>query len=416
MNENHEMMAGGNVDLNEPQVLTAMNAELAELTAEDTQTPHIAWARVQKVLATYHVFIPNGFLEGPDGNEVIPLNQFGKISGQTNDGKILTNNEVELFLYFEWAMAEDGRYTVFTEVVDEKDLKEILSDYDSEEQLEEDKDPCWKGYERVGMKKKNGRNVPNCVPVSEERGMERNFELRRTRQRILKKVGERIDKKDPHLNHPAGYAKRALKVVKKIDDATTEKQIDEVSSSYLERYLKDLDWARKKRKEPKHKKGHKMAVDKLLKKDGCNKTSVKIAASEPSWVYEEEQLDEISSDKAEKAYSKAVELMRHNDEMSGMTGKKTYKDRAEKRRKQAVKFADYSDTKQYGVPVKEANEPFDGPYVQKGKEKSNPDRRAATIADKAMRAARKKANKKLRSGFTRKELQDRYDSLEYKGD
>ena len=28
--------------------------------------------------------------------------------------------------------------------------------------------PCWKGYEPVGTKKKNGKTVPNCVPVSEE--------------------------------------------------------------------------------------------------------------------------------------------------------------------------------------------------------------------------------------------------------
>jgi hypothetical protein len=26
------------------------------------------------------------------------------------------------------------------------------------------KNPCWKGYQMVGMKKKGGRNVPNCVP------------------------------------------------------------------------------------------------------------------------------------------------------------------------------------------------------------------------------------------------------------
>jgi hypothetical protein len=27
-----------------------------------------------------------------------------------------------------------------------------------------EKDPCWKGYEMVGKKKKNGKEVPNCVP------------------------------------------------------------------------------------------------------------------------------------------------------------------------------------------------------------------------------------------------------------
>ncbi len=26
------------------------------------------------------------------------------------------------------------------------------------------KDPCWEGYEKVGMKMKNGKLVPNCVP------------------------------------------------------------------------------------------------------------------------------------------------------------------------------------------------------------------------------------------------------------
>lgn len=25
-------------------------------------------------------------------------------------------------------------------------------------------DPCWKGSEQVGMKKKAGKQVPNCVP------------------------------------------------------------------------------------------------------------------------------------------------------------------------------------------------------------------------------------------------------------
>lgn len=45
----------------------------------------------------------------------------------------------------------------------------------SEEQIAEagkafggGKDPCWKGYKQVGMKKKNGKEVPNCVPTKEE--------------------------------------------------------------------------------------------------------------------------------------------------------------------------------------------------------------------------------------------------------
>ena len=42
-----------------------------------------------------------------------------------------------------------------------------LMDILPEEYLKEDDNPCWKGYEMVGTKMKNGKEVPNCVPVKE---------------------------------------------------------------------------------------------------------------------------------------------------------------------------------------------------------------------------------------------------------
>jgi hypothetical protein len=30
------------------------------------------------------------------------------------------------------------------------------------------KGPCWSGYEMIGMKKKGGKNVPNCVPKNKK--------------------------------------------------------------------------------------------------------------------------------------------------------------------------------------------------------------------------------------------------------
>ena len=27
------------------------------------------------------------------------------------------------------------------------------------------KEPCWNGYEQIGTKMLNGREVPNCVPI-----------------------------------------------------------------------------------------------------------------------------------------------------------------------------------------------------------------------------------------------------------
>jgi len=31
------------------------------------------------------------------------------------------------------------------------------------------KNPCWKGYEAIGMKKKGGKTVPNCVPIKDKK-------------------------------------------------------------------------------------------------------------------------------------------------------------------------------------------------------------------------------------------------------
>ena len=38
---------------------------------------------------------------------------------------------------------------------------------DNTPKVDEAKGPCWKGYEQIGMKKKNGKEVPNCVPIKE---------------------------------------------------------------------------------------------------------------------------------------------------------------------------------------------------------------------------------------------------------
>jgi hypothetical protein len=32
-------------------------------------------------------------------------------------------------------------------------------------EISKEKNPCWKGYKQIGIKNKNGREVPNCVPI-----------------------------------------------------------------------------------------------------------------------------------------------------------------------------------------------------------------------------------------------------------
>jgi hypothetical protein len=34
--------------------------------------------------------------------------------------------------------------------------------------MRSDENPCWEGYEMIGTKMKDGRKVPNCVPISKE--------------------------------------------------------------------------------------------------------------------------------------------------------------------------------------------------------------------------------------------------------
>jgi hypothetical protein len=56
--------------------------------------------------------------------------------------------------------------------IDKRELSKVTQKIKSKLEIKEDgtlqggeKDPCWKGYEMVGMKKgKGGKEVPNCVP------------------------------------------------------------------------------------------------------------------------------------------------------------------------------------------------------------------------------------------------------------
>ena len=64
----------------------------------------------------------------------------------------------------------DQVFDFFMNETKSNDKEDVTADMD-QFSLNEDgkmesgeKDPCWKGYEMVGKKKKNGKEVPNCVP------------------------------------------------------------------------------------------------------------------------------------------------------------------------------------------------------------------------------------------------------------
>jgi hypothetical protein len=51
------------------------------------------------------------------------------------------------------------------EETDEEMSKNYESDNEEEDKWNNMEKACWSGYKQEGMKEKNGRMVPNCVPV-----------------------------------------------------------------------------------------------------------------------------------------------------------------------------------------------------------------------------------------------------------
>lgn len=74
-----------------------------------------------------------------------------------------------------------------------------FADYSIKKTLnKEDKGPCWPGYKQVGMKKKNGKSVPNCVPVNEKYDEMKNVvQSRMSPLEIVKALKDKVDSADP---------------------------------------------------------------------------------------------------------------------------------------------------------------------------------------------------------------------------
>tara|TARA_R100000008_G_C3481883_1_gene114270 strand:- start:159 stop:584 length:426 start_codon:yes stop_codon:yes gene_type:complete len=53
--------------------------------------------------------------------------------------------------------------------------------------IAEDENPCWDGYEQIGMKEKDGKKVPNCVPIQQEN---ENIELYEDYEEDLTEAGK----------------------------------------------------------------------------------------------------------------------------------------------------------------------------------------------------------------------------------
>lgn len=77
--------------------------------------------------------------------------------------KTITSDEWEK-THSDYKKIIDGvKYKMFLD----PDKGTILAPVEVSDSISEKKsdDPCWKGYEQIGMKTKNGKEVPNCVKI-----------------------------------------------------------------------------------------------------------------------------------------------------------------------------------------------------------------------------------------------------------
>jgi hypothetical protein len=90
-------------------------------------------------------------------------------------------------------------------------LREIIKRTTLNESLDKGTDdPCWKGYVQLGTKQKDGKEVPNCVPVKEAKKLESIIKEILNETLYKETLGKLLKKKFPNVkfvwnNDSKGY-------------------------------------------------------------------------------------------------------------------------------------------------------------------------------------------------------------------
>lgn len=421
-----------------------INNLIKGVTAKPFVTPYIALERVRKVLAYFHISLPaNNFMQGDYGYNIFNINQFGAKFGQTNDGNVVVKEDSPYSVYFEYQASDEGLYDVFCELVTDDELEEILSDYDAESEDNEENEEEYSANaqqnyeinkdEHEGLKESWGDKTPK----SEREGYSK--DPKDGKWKPTHKIGKK--EKLDELNMSKKVYVNAMKSTTGYDAGDDEGRIDtdklvaRAKKYKGEKFAKDLAGADQMTYRPNRSMvPGQWGTDQLAwrktprtTKDGkANKTDVKALKSsltkgdyrKPEFkkrnLPESEQLNEGRPSQrhpleghpyhkktdAELLYiskdaHKAAEAMKgHNTEAENKYADQA-NDAATVRYFRKRNGMPNWYKKKYGHDtMKEENEPFDPPFVQKGKEKVDPGRRASTISAKATKKIKKIVRKK----------------------
>jgi hypothetical protein len=156
-----DQVKNGVVDIRDIDARENINSLLMRATAPTFLTPYIGLEKTRKVLANFHINVPHqGFMEGEIGYVITPIDQFGVKFGQRDNGQFVKDGEVlndlthgphdqgettlpdspsidsvdkeEYSLFFEWQLSDCGMFQVFSHIVDQDELDEILEDIEGE--------------------------------------------------------------------------------------------------------------------------------------------------------------------------------------------------------------------------------------------------------------------------------------------
>ena len=88
-----------------------------------------------------------------------------------------------------------------------------------------EKSPCWKGYEQIGMKDKDGRQVPNCVPIKNEAFFIGEDDINIECEKCGWKWELEDGGKDPYICHKCGFD-NSYRYIDSIDEYDVENEQD----------------------------------------------------------------------------------------------------------------------------------------------------------------------------------------------
>lgn len=109
-------------------------------------------------------------------------------------------------------------------------------------------DPCWEGYEQIGMKEKDGKQVPNCVPKSDETSLNTNDKPDDINSLSTKSQGYMEEGLEPVLGNLPIEA-IATMVWQNINPAVKDVIKNKISGESWDEAMKELEQARKDKQE-----------------------------------------------------------------------------------------------------------------------------------------------------------------------